>query len=187
MPIGAVKTPEQEGWWNKAKSIVAKQKSKPEGSFRDRDWGLTMHIFQGIKKKRLGEDTYDDAFDRINTESDKDFEKHKKKLDDDTEKRKQKIKDKMKKDLGETNMYISEAYLNAFKQMTEGDDGITKRVFFVDPGEYTPPASDLINTGILRAKKPNDDDIGNVAQQDNSGWDDEEDHDSTEEDLFRTM
>jgi hypothetical protein len=50
---GWVDTPEEEKAWKKAKSVVAKQRSKKESDFTDRDWGLVTHIAKNVLKSSL--------------------------------------------------------------------------------------------------------------------------------------
>lgn len=45
-----VKTPKDERKWKRAKNAVKRAKKKPQKDFSNRDWGLTTHIFQRIKK-----------------------------------------------------------------------------------------------------------------------------------------
>jgi hypothetical protein len=57
MPMPAwVDTPTEEKAWQKAKSIVEKQRNKSEDDFTDRDWGLVTHIAQNILKSSVRSD-----------------------------------------------------------------------------------------------------------------------------------
>lgn len=41
-----------EKLWEKAKAIVEHTKDKPESKFKDRDWGLVMHIMNNMRPKK---------------------------------------------------------------------------------------------------------------------------------------
>jgi len=51
MPASVVHTPHEEKLWERAKNAVERSKLKKHTKFNDQDWGLVMHIFQGMKKK----------------------------------------------------------------------------------------------------------------------------------------
>jgi hypothetical protein len=49
MPPALVKTPLQEVRWDRAKKIVQEQTKKPQSEWGDNEYGLTVHIMQGMK------------------------------------------------------------------------------------------------------------------------------------------
>jgi len=55
MPPAFVDTPEKEAKWQRAKEAVMRRRKKKKKQMTSRDWGLTTHIFQRIKKAKVPE------------------------------------------------------------------------------------------------------------------------------------
>lgn len=63
MPAGLIKTKGDAKKWKRAKSAVAKARSKKQSEFTDLDWGLVTSIF----KKMKGESIAGGSFATVDT------------------------------------------------------------------------------------------------------------------------